>query len=193
MGHRLLGNPGEAGPLSRQPSRRRRERYRSDSPCSTTAHRTCPVRPTGAANLRVEHVEVALNATHRACRTSRSCSRRPAALSACSPEYTRRRCELFGLDVHVGTPVPRAADTWMRSDNIRSMPRLPRVTADRVVRALRRAGWRLHRHTGGHAHFAHPAHPGRVVTVPMHAGKIIPLGTLRAILHSAGLDGDELR
>ncbi|MBI2864348.1 MAG: type II toxin-antitoxin system HicA family toxin [Chloroflexi bacterium] len=72
-------------------------------------------------------------------------------------------------------------------------PRLPRVNGSDVERALRRVGWQEIRHTGAHIHLVHPAHPGKLVTVSVHRGKIVPQGTLKAILASAGLTADELR
>ncbi|MBI2941185.1 MAG: type II toxin-antitoxin system HicA family toxin, partial [Chloroflexi bacterium] len=35
-------------------------------------------------------------------------------------------------------------------------PRLPRITAAELLRALRRAGWQQHRQTGSHLHLVHP-------------------------------------
>lgn len=72
------------------------------------------------------------------------------------------------------------------------MPRLPRVTAAELLRALRRDGWRDYRQKGGHLHLKHPSKPGRA-TVPQHAGRILKPATLKAILDQAGLTDDELR
>jgi predicted RNA binding protein YcfA (HicA-like mRNA interferase family)/predicted RNase H-like HicB family nuclease len=69
--------------------------------------------------------------------------------------------------------------------------RLPRITAE-LVHALKRAGWYEIRQTGSHLHLGHPERPGTVVTVPMHAGRTLPVGTLRAIINQAGLSADEL-
>jgi predicted RNA binding protein YcfA (HicA-like mRNA interferase family) len=41
---------------------------------------------------------------------------------------------------------------------------------------------------GSHRQFVLPQ-KGMVVTVPGHAGKDVPVGTLKAILRSAGLEG----
>ena len=72
-------------------------------------------------------------------------------------------------------------------------PRLPRVTPAELLRALRRAGWQEFRQTGSHCHLTHPEKPGRIVTVAVHAGQTVPVGTLKAILDQAGLTANELR
>lgn len=71
-------------------------------------------------------------------------------------------------------------------------PKLPRVTSAELVRALRRAGWEEVRQTGSHLHMAHPNRPGQIITVAVHAGRLVPLGTVKAILDRAGLTGDDL-
>src|ERR1039458_4803003 len=48
--------------------------------------------------------------------------------------------------------------------------------------------WRLKRTRGSHRQFRHPG-KGMIVTVPGQLGKDVPVGTLRAILRSAGLEG----
>jgi len=59
-----------------------------------------------------------------------------------------------------------------------------------LVRLLESSGWRLKTTKGSHRQFRHP-NKGLVVTVPGHPGKDIPMGTLKAILRSAGLEGRE--
>jgi predicted RNA binding protein YcfA (HicA-like mRNA interferase family) len=59
-----------------------------------------------------------------------------------------------------------------------------------LIRQLESTGWRLRATKGSHRQFRHP-HKGLVVTVPGHPGKDIPVGTLKAILRSAGLEGKE--
>ena len=69
---------------------------------------------------------------------------------------------------------------------------LPRVTADAVLRALGRDGWFISRQSGSHVILRHPDKSGRVV-VPRHGGgKTLRLGTLAAVIESAGLTVDEL-
>lgn len=72
------------------------------------------------------------------------------------------------------------------------MPRLPRITAVALLRALHRDGWYDHEQGGSHLQLKHPTKPGRV-TVPRHSGEIIGPKVLRSILHQAGLTDDELR
>jgi predicted RNA binding protein YcfA (HicA-like mRNA interferase family) len=59
-----------------------------------------------------------------------------------------------------------------------------------LIRLLESSGWRLKATKGSHRQFRHP-HKGMVVTVPGHLGKDIPLGTLKAVLRSAGLERKE--
>jgi predicted RNA binding protein YcfA (HicA-like mRNA interferase family) len=59
-----------------------------------------------------------------------------------------------------------------------------------LIRQLESSGWRLKATKGSHRQFRHPQ-KGLVVTVPGHLGKDIPVGTLKAILRSAGLEGRE--
>ncbi len=72
------------------------------------------------------------------------------------------------------------------------MPRLPRITAAELLRALRRDGWFEHHQSGSHAILRHPKKPGRV-TVARHAGTIIKPKTLMAVLEQAGLSEEDLR
>lgn len=69
---------------------------------------------------------------------------------------------------------------------------MPRVTGPEVLRALERAGWERIRQEGSHVRLRHPTHPGRV-TVPVHRGKIVTLGTLGSILAQAGMTVPELK
>lgn len=57
-----------------------------------------------------------------------------------------------------------------------------------LVRLLESSGWRLKTTKGSYRQFRNK---GLVVTVPGHPGKDIPMGTLKAILRSAGLEGRE--
>jgi predicted RNA binding protein YcfA (HicA-like mRNA interferase family) len=56
-----------------------------------------------------------------------------------------------------------------------------------LIRRLEVAGWQLKGTRGSHRQFRHPD-KGMVVTVAGHPGKDLPIGTLKAILRSAGLD-----
>jgi predicted RNA binding protein YcfA (HicA-like mRNA interferase family) len=71
-------------------------------------------------------------------------------------------------------------------------PKLPRITAAELRRALRRDGWEIVRQSGSHAILKHPKKSGRV-TIPVHATTTIKVKTLETILEQAGLTADELR
>ncbi len=71
------------------------------------------------------------------------------------------------------------------------MPKLPRVTAVQMLRALRRREWMVSSTAGSHTQLVHSARLGKV-TVPMHRGDLKP-GTIAGILKPAGLTADELR
>lgn len=71
--------------------------------------------------------------------------------------------------------------------------KLPRITPLDLVRALKRAGWQEVRQTGSHLHLTYPDRTGEVLTVAMHVGRVVPLGTLKAILSQADLTAEELR
>jgi predicted RNA binding protein YcfA (HicA-like mRNA interferase family) len=70
------------------------------------------------------------------------------------------------------------------------MPPVPAVRAEQVVKALERAGFTVTRVKGSHHRLRHP--DGRATTVPVHAGRDLPKGTLRAILQDVGLTVEEL-
>ena len=69
-------------------------------------------------------------------------------------------------------------------------PRLPRVDFRQLVRALKRTGFEEQRQRGSHLHLRR-ASDGRRVTVPIHQGRTVPVGTLRAILRDADISVDE--
>jgi predicted RNA binding protein YcfA (HicA-like mRNA interferase family) len=70
------------------------------------------------------------------------------------------------------------------------MPPVPSVPGHRLVKALERAGFEVTRVKGSHHRLRHP--DGRSTTVPVHAGRDVPKGTVRAILQDSGLTVDEL-
>lgn len=70
------------------------------------------------------------------------------------------------------------------------MGRLPSLTALKVIRALKRAGFVEDRQRGSHLMLIHPATNARTV-VPVHAGRTIKEPLLRAILRDAQLTVDE--
>jgi predicted RNA binding protein YcfA (HicA-like mRNA interferase family) len=71
-------------------------------------------------------------------------------------------------------------------------PRLPRVTAAELLRALYRDGWYDSRQSGSHLVLRHPTKP-QSVAVPRHSGKTLRLATLASILDSAELTPEDLR
>lgn len=71
------------------------------------------------------------------------------------------------------------------------MSRLPRITGREVLGALKRAGFVEVRIDGSHHHLHREGGSG-VVTVAVHAGKVLKPGTLRSILRQAGLTVEEL-
>ena len=59
-----------------------------------------------------------------------------------------------------------------------------------LIRKLESAGWVLRSIRGSHRQFKHPQ-KSLIVTVAGHPGKDVPIGTLRAILRAAELEGDQ--
>ena len=72
------------------------------------------------------------------------------------------------------------------------MTKLPRLTAARLLPALRKDGWYVVAQEGSHLQLRHPTKLGKV-SVAEHTGKIIPPHILVSILRQAGLTPDELR
>ncbi len=70
------------------------------------------------------------------------------------------------------------------------MPPLPVLSADELLRALERRGFQVVRQHGSHVRLRHPN--GRVVSVPVHAGRDIGRGLLRKILRDIEWDVDDL-
>jgi len=69
---------------------------------------------------------------------------------------------------------------------------LPRVKANELLRALRKAGWLVDHQRGSHVYLRHDTQPG-LVTVPTHSQRTLKLKTLTSILDQAGIDADRLR
>lgn len=69
--------------------------------------------------------------------------------------------------------------------------RLPRITAKELLHTLRKLGFRAGDQSGSHLHIEHPV-TGRFTIIPMHAGKIIGPGLLKAILRQLGVDPQSL-
>jgi predicted RNA binding protein YcfA (HicA-like mRNA interferase family) len=71
------------------------------------------------------------------------------------------------------------------------MPKLPPLTAQRVIALLEQEGFVVDRTRGSHRIYYHPGTHRRVV-VPFHR-RDLPKGTLLEILRRAGIDPDRLR
>jgi predicted RNA binding protein YcfA (HicA-like mRNA interferase family) len=71
--------------------------------------------------------------------------------------------------------------------------KLPVLDGRRVVRALERAGFLVDRVVGSHHVMVFPGDAARTVTVPVHSGRNLKPGTLRAIIRQAGYSVDEFR
>jgi len=69
------------------------------------------------------------------------------------------------------------------------MPKLPALTGNIVISALGNVGFQVIRQKGSHVRMIHE--DGRVVTIPVHAGKTIGRGLLRKILRDAELTREE--
>jgi predicted RNA binding protein YcfA (HicA-like mRNA interferase family) len=65
------------------------------------------------------------------------------------------------------------------------------VTGAELVKALQAAGFDLTSTRGSHHRLKHP--DGRATTVPVHAGRDVPKGTLRSVLRDVGLSAEDLR
>lgn len=70
------------------------------------------------------------------------------------------------------------------------MGSVPSLTARQLLRVLHEHGFREVGQRGSHVKLRHD--DGRYTTVPVHAGRTIPTGLLRAILKQCGLTVDDL-
>ena len=66
------------------------------------------------------------------------------------------------------------------------MPKLPVLTAQKIIKILEKKGFVLDRVKGSHHLFYHPETKRRA-TVPVH-GRDLPTGTLLEILKQAGIE-----
>lgn len=74
------------------------------------------------------------------------------------------------------------------------MPRLPRLEGHALVQALEQDGFEVVRIKGSHFILQKTFSDGEVVTipVPVHAGRIIKIGTLSGILRKARISREQL-
>jgi predicted RNA binding protein YcfA (HicA-like mRNA interferase family) len=68
--------------------------------------------------------------------------------------------------------------------------KLPSVTGEELIVALAKIGFYTVRQRGSHVRMKHD--DNRVVTIPVHSGKIVGKGLLLKILRDADLSKDEL-
>jgi len=68
--------------------------------------------------------------------------------------------------------------------------KLPVLTGEDVLRALKRGGFYVHHVKGSHHSLRHPSKPALRVVVPVHRHEL-PRGTLAAIIKQAGLTLEE--
>jgi len=71
------------------------------------------------------------------------------------------------------------------------MTRLPRVTAQEIIRILERKGFTLARQSGSHKIFKNKI--GKRVTVPFHSGKTLHPKVLKSIIEDADISFDEFK
>jgi len=69
--------------------------------------------------------------------------------------------------------------------------KLPRVTAEEVIKVLQRVGFSLARQSGSHRIYKN--REGKRVTVPYHAGKVLHPKVLKSILRDADLTVDKFK
>jgi predicted RNA binding protein YcfA (HicA-like mRNA interferase family) len=72
------------------------------------------------------------------------------------------------------------------------MTKLPQVKSDRLISALRKAGWHVDRTHGSHVIMRHEDRPGTKIVIPVHRKPVKP-GTLSNILKKAEVSVEELR
>lgn len=70
------------------------------------------------------------------------------------------------------------------------MPKLSPLKADQVIRKLRKLGYEGPIAGGRHSRMIHSKR-GTIIPIPMHGGKDISVGLLRAILREAGVSPEE--
>jgi predicted RNA binding protein YcfA (HicA-like mRNA interferase family) len=64
------------------------------------------------------------------------------------------------------------------------MPKLPRITSKKLLRALLRAGFFIHHQTGSHANLRRKVKSQLHVVVPMHSSDLAPKTTKSIIVQA---------
>lgn len=70
------------------------------------------------------------------------------------------------------------------------MPRLPRVTARKVLTTLLRGGFYVHHQTGSHANLRHKSRTHLRIVVPLHGRELAPK-TIKSIIVQCELTVEE--
>ena len=71
------------------------------------------------------------------------------------------------------------------------MPKLKRLSAKKVIQKLRKVGFMETHQRGSHLYFKNK-NGTKIITVPVHGSKDIPIGTLyNIVVRQAGLSVDE--
>ncbi|MBC7259521.1 MAG: type II toxin-antitoxin system HicA family toxin [Chloroflexi bacterium] len=70
------------------------------------------------------------------------------------------------------------------------MKRLPRITGQRLIAALLKAGFQVVRVKGSHHFLRHP--DGRSTVVPVHRGEVIGPGLMSQILRDCEMTPEQL-
>lgn len=69
------------------------------------------------------------------------------------------------------------------------MTKLPRITGNQAIKVLEKIDFKIIRQKGSHVRLKHE--DGRVVTIPVHSGKIIGKGLLTKIIRDAEITKEE--
>ena len=70
------------------------------------------------------------------------------------------------------------------------MPKLPRVSSRKLIRALLRAGFYVHHQSGSHVNLRHNTELHLRIVVPQHVGDVAPK-TIKSILVQAEMTIEE--
>ncbi|MEQ1933968.1 MAG: type II toxin-antitoxin system HicA family toxin [Fimbriimonadaceae bacterium] len=70
--------------------------------------------------------------------------------------------------------------------------RQPRLTAKEVERVLSRSGFLMIAQSGSHRKWLNSDLRAMVI-VPLHAGKVLPIGTMRQIMKASGIPDQDWR
>lgn len=70
------------------------------------------------------------------------------------------------------------------------IPRLPSISGEKVIRALKRSGWKIKSQKSSHVKLVKSG-VKRIIVVPVHKGKSIDRGLLHSIIKHAELTVDK--